>query len=186
MTTLRWTLHDPVLGDSYTMEINPNAMTALGGPLQVRAGGIMPKGAALLFGRPALPTDWQFSGVLRSQAQYEAFVDWMSRPNRLQLTDHLDRTLVVQLKSFEPVASRGRRAVPWRHTYSINALVFNVVNGPIGNFLLDGFETAPTGATLDTTTAYQGSGSALVTLAHSTSGLLGHIYNTSAPISRTY
>lgn len=186
--TIRWTFTDPVAGDSYTMDMNPNAMSSLGGPLQVRAAGIMPKGKVLLYGRPALPTDWEFTGVLRTQAQYEAFVDWMDRPNRIHLTDHLGRTLTIQMKSFAPVGGRARRGVPWRHTYSIKALVFSVVNGPIGDFLLDSFDTAPTGATLDTTTAYQGRGSARVTLQESSTGglLPQYTYSTSAPVSRTY
>lgn len=73
-----------------------------------------------------LPHPWSFSGVLRTPEQHAAFVEWVRKRTKIRLTTDLGQRYVVRLLTFKPTQAAGARArlVPWRHTYTIDCLIF--------------------------------------------------------------
>lgn len=119
----RWQFHDPVATDTYVFPKNPVSM-----------GTIQPKQATTSSARSAVdgkirstrtqtaPFQWSFAGRLRSQSEYGVMLDWVSRPNAIQVTDHLGRVHLVLGKSFTPaeVAAGGRNS--WLMSYTLETL----------------------------------------------------------------
>jgi hypothetical protein len=103
---------------TYTVAINPNEggsptvqknMTALSnvGPS---------RGAILQEGQSSAP-ELTFSGVILTQAHYEALEYWFDKRIAIEITDDLGRKFRGVFSRWEP--SRTRRAFnPWYHTYS--------------------------------------------------------------------
>jgi hypothetical protein len=73
------------------------------------------------------PHDWTFSGVLLSQAQYQALDDWVQGHGMCHLYDHLGREFLVRLKAFQPVRA-PRAKHPWRHTYKCIVTTYAVLH----------------------------------------------------------
>lgn len=73
-----------------------------------------------------LPKQWSFSGVLRSQAQYEALRLWVGKRVKVRLTDDRGDTFIVRLLEFEPTQQAAARNVnaPYRMTYTVRCLLY--------------------------------------------------------------
>jgi hypothetical protein len=99
----RWTLHDPVAGDTYTMRNNPKGMTT---PVTSHRTNVSARsgvdGNFRAFRQPGLPHAFTFSGRIRRQEEYDALLAWAARPNRLIITDHLGREHEVIPVGFAP------------------------------------------------------------------------------------
>lgn len=119
----RWVFTDPVTSATYTLPINPNSMTS---PFRKTSKQTLPAspvdGRVRVLSTPQ-PVDWQFGGVIRAQAHYDALLEWVTKPNPVTITDHLGRTFTVLLTSFEPQDQRARLATKW--TYTIKGYVIN-------------------------------------------------------------
>lgn len=124
----RWRLASLNGTEVYDFEINPNQAES----------PHLNRGIAWEFNGPALgwsgrregrtPLAWSFSGVLRSQEQYEALRLWVGKRKKVRLTDDRGDSLILRLTEFSPTqvgGARGRHA-PWRMTYTVNALVYEV------------------------------------------------------------
>lgn len=125
----RWTLATLDNSSSYVFEINPNAQTS---PLPapkidwsyINFQGDTHGFTGLRKGRQ--PVEWSFSGVIRSQAQYDALLTWVASKTKLVLTTDLPERLVVRLKGLQLQRKGPQRTnVPWRHTYTVKALVYD-------------------------------------------------------------
>lgn len=125
--TTRWKLETLDAAESYTFEINPNAQDS---PFLVRNVTWDYNGPVLGWsGRRdgRLPKDWSFSGVLRSQAQYDALLVWVGKRVKIKLTDDRGTVYTLRLTTFSP-SQQGpaRRNAPWRMTYTMRAMVYDV------------------------------------------------------------
>jgi len=112
----------------YTFEVNPNS----GGSPQVTKqmsalSNTGPGRAPILQEGQSDPPTLQFSGVILTQAHYEALEDWYDRKILLELTDDLRREFTGVLTGFAP--DRIRRPFnEWYHTYSATFAVYSYRN----------------------------------------------------------
>jgi hypothetical protein len=128
---LRWKLQDPrdtnTATNTYTFTQNPTQMTS---PFQgrnlVAQGTVLPGGRVLMWEGNKSAGQWQFRGSIRNKAHYENLRKWVfERGNRIYLTDHFGRQMVVVLQDFQPEPRRSV-GVYWRHDYTIVAQVISV------------------------------------------------------------
>jgi hypothetical protein len=127
----RWVLHDPLLNESWTFPVNPNAMTSPHGPRNLTVHATRPALGANTAGRVIEhnmdPYDWQFSGFIRTQEHHDELERWSKKVNRLELTDHLGRTWAIRFTSFAPDEQKPRATTPWRFNYEAHALNYGAV-----------------------------------------------------------
>lgn len=119
----RWQLRYLSTDEIYVFEMNPQTMKSPHGPKA------MVVGASTLWDRQrtrqqhASPYQWEFGGVVRTKTQYDAFMRAWFRGELVEVTDHLDRSVIAKFVAVDMVRA-GRRQAPWRHTYTVQALVF--------------------------------------------------------------
>jgi hypothetical protein len=125
---VRWQFNDLADGTSYVFEINPNAD---GSPQRRRNLTAVPTtaadGAPVVFEGTTGPPTGQFSGVLHSQAQYDAFVTWFKKRTIVQISDDLGRWQRVYITSFKPTAAFSYRH-PNRAKYTVTYIVVDPGN----------------------------------------------------------
>lgn len=123
---IRWQLFDPVAGERVIFVHNPRVMTSMAQPHTTKSLATSPIDGKVRSARtPDKPFVWSFSGKLRTQGEYDALLDWVNRPNRLQLTDHFGRVheILGQRFSPTPVEKSGVRN-PWLFAYTVDCLYF--------------------------------------------------------------
>jgi hypothetical protein len=122
---IAWRWEDPTEGTVEFMSINPNdgasptfakgltkeTTTAPGGERNV-----------LIYEGADAATEFQFSGVLLTQEQYEFLHRAWEKRHVVLLTDDLGRIFTIYLESFNPKRVRSA-TYPWRHTYDATAVV---------------------------------------------------------------
>lgn len=122
--TTRWVFNDAVAVEAYTVPINPNAMTSPFGKTQKETLPASPVDGRVRALSRRQPIEWQFSGVIRTQAHYDALLRWVTKPNPVEITDHLGRTFTVLLTAFEPEDQRVKLATKW--TYTVKGYVLDL------------------------------------------------------------
>lgn len=141
----RWILETLDGAEQYTFPINPSSQDSPHPSDDVSwSCNTQPTQATFAGLRtPAQPVDWSFTGVLRTQAQYDDMLAWAGRRTKLRLITDLPETLIVRLLGFAPERTGPpRRNVLWRHTYQVKAKVYSYDSGiPAG-------VTAPRGSTV--------------------------------------
>lgn len=124
--TVAWRLETLDGSQSYAFEINPNAQDS---PFPNRDIGWEFHPSTDFTGRRAgrVGHTWSFSGVLRTQAQYDALLQWVGKRVKVRLIDDRGDKLLVRLVRFSPAQVGGARArhAPWRWTYSMDAMVYD-------------------------------------------------------------
>ena len=123
--TTRWVLTEVATGATWTMPINPDSMTS---PFPDRelthargvAGQLTQVRSVVA---PPRPVEWEWSGVIRTQAHYDDLAVWAQKPGKVRVTDHLGRTFEVMLRAFEPEDRPPTKTTPWRLRYSMKALL---------------------------------------------------------------
>jgi hypothetical protein len=119
-----WTLTDPITSAVYVMHNNPDKMTSPWPAKDfshVRSNHTGQERARAFQAKPS-PTQWQWEGVIRSQAHYDALLLWAAKPYPIHVTDHLGRTWQVVIRRFAPEDRRPTRAVPVRMRYVMETL----------------------------------------------------------------
>lgn len=128
---IRWKLETLDLATTYVFEINPNAQSSPLLPRDIQWDFHPSTGFT---GRRAgrTPHAWSFSGVLRSQDQYDALLEWVGKRAKVYLTDDRGDRFTLRLLEFKPVQSAGARSrhAPWRMTYQVTALVYEILEAP--------------------------------------------------------
>lgn len=115
----RWTFDDEVDDESYTFAVNPREVNSPGVEKSILyTATAAPDGKVVLAqGRP-VPTVITASGVLHTEAEYNAFVTWANKQHQVKLTDDIDREMWVYITKF--AAQRIRSAIiPWKHSYEL-------------------------------------------------------------------
>lgn len=121
-----WTLHDPVTLETWVMPINPDTMTSpYPAKTLTHAVGIRRSLDQIrtFMGTPRLP-EWQWSGVIRTEAHYDALLYWAKKDGFVHVTDHLGRTWQVVIRKYTPTDRKPMANVPWRMRYEMS--VFNL------------------------------------------------------------
>ena len=123
-------LRDPIALDSFQFTHNPASMTSMAQPHTTKAMPASPiDGNVRALRSPDHPFIWSFSGKIRTKADYDALLAWTSRPNRLQLTDHLGRVHEVLPQRFSPTPVEKSGVVdPWLFMYTIDCLYYRRVS----------------------------------------------------------
>lgn len=122
---IAWQFYDPVEDETYYWEINPNE-----GGYPDRTKNISyqstsgPNGQTVAFEGRQNPMTMQFSGTILSQSQFDTLASWYEKGNQIRLTDDLNRSFWIYIKSFQPRRVRARSA-PWKHTYTIEAILLD-------------------------------------------------------------
>lgn len=114
--TVRWQFHDPIAGDTYTFAQNPNKMSSFEITRAFNSGSSGSRDTRVRVRSEESGPPFQFSGTLRTQAQYDAFVNWRFRTNPITVTDHFARKILFIPTGFEPEDQRDGRN-PWLHKY---------------------------------------------------------------------
>lgn len=118
MARVAWVFTDLVTNETYNLPVNPNE----GGSPSYRKSityqnTAAPDGKVLMFEGRDDPKQSSFSGVLLTEGQYNAFVEWFEKRHQIQITDDLGRTFTCYITSFDP--KRRRSALhPWKHDYT--------------------------------------------------------------------
>lgn len=122
MNVPRWAFTDTRgLLAPYVFPINPNTMTSPFARKSLRTATAI-NGVVRALQAPRSVHEWTFGGIIHDQAHYEALQTWAALGHRVLVTDHLARTWPCELVEFAPTPVRSRR--PWKHTYSMRALVY--------------------------------------------------------------
>ncbi len=124
----KWVFQDPATSDEYHFAVNPNKMDSPHAPKRITfTATTAVTGNRLAFEGQASPVEWKFSGVLFDKAQYDAFVYWLGKRNRIWVTDHWGRAWLVYLTAFSPEPRRDVNHA-WCHDYTVTAIIFE---GPV-------------------------------------------------------
>lgn len=123
MAVVRWVFDDPNTLDTWEFAINPSEG---GSPSYdktiTQQSTSAPDGKVILFEGRDQPQIIEFSGVLFTEAEFNAFVEWWNKRYQIQVTDDLGRQFYIVITSFKPTR---RRAIqhPWKHDYSVSATI---------------------------------------------------------------
>lgn len=124
----KWVFQDPSSSDVYHFTFNPNQMTSPFGSKNIQwTATTAIDGQKLAFEGQQAPVQWQFQGFIRSPAEYDAFVHWQSKRNRIWITDHFGRAWLGYITQFDVVPHRSY-GVAWSHDYTMHVLLFD---GPV-------------------------------------------------------
>lgn len=129
----RWTFYDPATTDTFTFPINPREMTSLFGPRAIETRPTTAiDGQPIVFEANARPVEWSFSGTMLDHAQHESMRHWVYEVgNRIQLTDHFGRVILLDLVSLDSTPKRDISRY-WRHEYTVQAIVYSVSAATVG------------------------------------------------------
>lgn len=123
----RWKLETLDGSDSYTFGMSPNEQDS---PVPNREVTWDFNPGLGWSGKRAgrLPKQWSFSGILRTQEQYEALRDWANKRVKIRLTDDRGDSFIVRLLEFEPTQRAAARNVnvPYRMTYTMRGLLYEM------------------------------------------------------------
>jgi len=132
MSVVRWTLYDPVADETTTLPINPNTATSPFGSKSIASAQGLESDA---LGRKRMrltqsassPVEWQFGGVIRSEAHHDELLRWTEKSNEVRVSDHLGHTFEVIIRKIEFADRRPMPTNQWRLTYTASALVLRRV-----------------------------------------------------------
>lgn len=128
MTTVRWILDDLVAEETWTMPINPDSGSAFPRRRAFSVGGGYRRdGRERLFEQKPRAEEFNWSGVIRSQAHYDALLAWASKSNAVTVTDHLGRQLRVYITGFEPVDRKPTRRLATRWRYTMKSVLLEIL-----------------------------------------------------------
>lgn len=123
---MRWQFYDPVATDTMVFGNNPATMTSLVQPHTTKSLVCSPiDGRVRAWRTPDHPFAWSFTGKLRTKDDYDAFIDWAARPNRLQLSDHVGRVHEILPSRFSPTpVEKTGTGNPWLFAYTVDCLYY--------------------------------------------------------------
>lgn len=126
----KWQLYDPIATDTFTFTHNPLSMTSMAPPHTTKSTARSPIDGKIRSTRtPDHPFPWSFTGKVRTQDEYDLFVDYANRPNRLQLHDHFGRVHWVLPVKFSPTPVEKSGVVnPWLFAYTVDCIYYGRIS----------------------------------------------------------
>lgn len=125
MARIAWRFEDPVEGTVEFMPINPNEGASPSYQKTLtKSTTTAPGGEArpLVFEGADAVSQFDFSGVLLTQAHYDFILNAWRKRHPVRLTDDLGRTFTIYIESFTPKRDLSR-TYPWKHTYQATAVI---------------------------------------------------------------
>lgn len=123
---VRWTLWDPVLDETWEMQVNPNEGGTPDNEKNVAYSNTSaPDGGTLIYEGRDNPQTIEWSGIILTQEHYDDYKYWFAKRRQVLLTNDLEEETWVYLTKFSP---KRQRAVhhPYKHEYSVSAIVLDV------------------------------------------------------------
>lgn len=126
---MRWTLSDPATSETWAMPINPDAMTSPfpGKSIVTAYGSRRGRRRPRTVMTPPPIVEWEWEGVIRTEAHYDQLHTWATKGREVHVTDHLGRTWEVLLQAFIPEDRKPTPQTPWRMRYSMRSLILRRV-----------------------------------------------------------
>lgn len=121
MARIPWMFEDPTEGTVQYMPINPNAGASPSYQKNLTKKTTTAGRVLVQEGQDSV-AQFDFSGVLLTQAHYEFIYNAWAKRHPVRLTDDLGRTFVIYLESFSPRRQLSR-TYPWKHEYDATAVV---------------------------------------------------------------
>lgn len=129
---IAWRFYDPELDEEYFWPVNPNAdnsSNAVQKNISYSARSALRRNSddvdvasTVIFQRNIEQQQFNYSGLLYTQAQLDDLKDWCTRPYRLYLTDDLQRTWEVYVNKFSTSRVRARHS-PYKHAYTFGGII---------------------------------------------------------------
>lgn len=120
----RWTLKDTTTDEVWEMPINPDSMTSPEPDRQLSFGQGFRKNTRLrTYARPSEAKEWEWSGVIRTQAHHDTLHEWALRGVPVEVSDHLGRTYRVVIAKFDVTDRRPTKTVSWRLRYTMSVRI---------------------------------------------------------------
>lgn len=124
----RWVFLNTVTDETWTVPMNPNAMSSPFLDQVTSRGARSPIDGRMRVRRNKRNVkEWTFSGVARTEEHHDALVYWSAMTDLLHVTDHYGRTFAVRIRSTNIEDRKANRLVPWRTKYTFNCLSYGVV-----------------------------------------------------------
>lgn len=123
MARIAWRFEDPVVGTVEFMEVNPNeGASPTYAKNLTKKSAVAPGGQVLLFEGNDQPRQFDFSGVILTEAQYTLLYEAWAKRHPILIVDDLGREFRVYMETFSPsrVVSGTN---PWRHNYQATSVI---------------------------------------------------------------
>lgn len=119
----KWQFSDTETAQSYTFEISPREGGNRSRKKNIQTqSSLSGTGQTILYeGRDEVES-FDFSGVLLTQAQHDAFIEWFNKRNKINVTDEAGNTTTVYITEYSPTRGPKHSHLD-RKTYNIRALV---------------------------------------------------------------
>jgi hypothetical protein len=123
MSRIAWILEDPTEGTVEFMSINPNA-----GASPAYQKNLTKKtttaGRTLVQEGQDNTKQFDFSGVILTEDQYNFLYNAWNKRHPVKLTDDLNRTFTIYMESFQPTRQLSR-TYPWKHEYQATSVILD-------------------------------------------------------------
>lgn len=119
MAVVRWVFTDPTDSSTYEFEMNPSDGGSPAYQKTISYSNTAGQGGNVLMfeGRDTV-RQYTVTGIILTQAAYEAMLLWFNKRHALTVTDDLGRTFSIYITGFTP--RRKRSALyPWKHDYTL-------------------------------------------------------------------
>lgn len=129
MATIKWTLTDAIVGDSYTFSANPNSDEEdYEKNLQFEAV-VVPGALPLLYEGQDNPTSITLSGTFLSQTQHQTFVSWFNRRHQVLLTDDRGYGRYIYIYRYQ-ATRKPSNLYKWRYDWTMTAYLIGPATFP--------------------------------------------------------
>ncbi len=126
MIVQRWKFKDVASTAEAVLPINPNEMSS-----PYYGKNITSYGTGVLWGTERLRAfqappqilEVTWSGVILAKDHYDLLLAWQIARKTVRVTDHLERTFDVIIKSFDPVERLPTARHDWRANYTMTVLL---------------------------------------------------------------
>lgn len=123
--TTRWTFAQGA--EVWTFPFNPDTASSPRPSKQLRHGVSASDTRARTLVTTPKPTEWTFSGPIRSQSHHEGLELWAEKSGIVTVSDHLGNQFEVLITSYAPEDRQPTQKTPWRMKYTMKALVLREI-----------------------------------------------------------
>lgn len=126
MAWQRWTLHDPLLAETWTFAVNPSEG---GEPTRKKTvtsqSTTAPDGRTILTEGLSPPLEISWKGVILTLAERDIFISWFNKQYQVLLTNDIGEQYWIYIDQFNPTRKRviTREA---KYEYDIHAFVLDI------------------------------------------------------------
>ncbi len=120
---MRWAFEDPNTLQTYVFPVNPSEGGTPSYDKQIQYQNTSaPDGKVISFEGRDQVQPFEFSGVLFTEAELNAFVTWWGKRYQIKVTDDLGREFWIEIRSFKPTRVRAVQH-PYKHNYQVSAVI---------------------------------------------------------------